>query len=62
MAVRPGQSRRLCGVQHQAGRRLFIDGPGSMTKYSLATPGAPLSRHVDQHHEAFNKVRGDVDL
>ena len=34
-----------------------------MTKYSLATPGAPLSRHVDQHHEAFNKARGDyVDL
>ena len=47
----------------QAGRRLFIDGPGATTKYSLATPGAPLGRHVDQSHEACNKARGAyVDL
>ena len=47
----------------QAGRKLFIDGPGATTKYSLATPGAPLGRHVDQYHEAFNKARGAyVDL
>ena len=49
----------LATAHTQAGRRLIIDGPGSMTKYSLATPGAPLGWHVDQHHEAFNKARRD---
>ena len=36
-----------------------MDAPGSMAKFSLAKPGAPLGCHVDQYHEAFNRARGE---
>jgi len=40
-------------LEHVMGRRLFLDGPNSMAKYSISYPGQPLGWHTDQVHEAL---------